>query len=180
MAAEAVTRVVLRCEKAQEDRNLDLSSCLLESVPQAVYHLMRKTQLSSIDLSHNALTIMSKKLPMKFPSVTAFNISDNKVEKIPDEIKEMTMLETLNASHNQLSTLPETFYELSSLRILDLSHNDITDLDASKLCRMSGISEINLEDNPIPGDICTELSQHSQECNLKLLISEPPSSDHMD
>lgn len=180
MAAEAVTRVVLRCEKAQEDKHLDLSSCLLEAVPQAVYHLLRNTELSTLDLSHNALTIISKKLPLKFPKVTGLNVSDNKVEKLPDEINEMTLLETLNVSHNQLSTLPESFYELQALRILDLSHNGITDLDESKLCGMPGIQEINLEHNPLPGDIYTQLLQLSQESNIKLLISEPPSSDHMD
>ncbi|XP_071495377.1 leucine-rich repeat-containing protein 20-like [Diadema antillarum] len=180
MAAEAVTRVVLRCEKAQEDKHLDLSSCLLEAVPQAVYHLMRHTELVSCDLSDNALTVMSKKLPINFPQVTVMNVSHNKIEKIPEEINLMTVLESFTASHNKLTALPESFYQLPTLTKLDLSHNDITDLDAAKLCKMPAIREINLEHNPIPGDVYSELQELSRDLGVEVLMSEPDVSQFED
>ena len=64
----------------------------------------------------------------------------------------------------------------------------ILDLDATKLCNMSAIKEINLEGNPVPppppppppSDTYSELLQLSQQLDIKLLISEPPALDHMD
>jgi hypothetical protein len=48
----------------------DLSSCSLVSVPDAVYHLMRHTELKSCNLSGNVITKISPKFAVKFSLIT--------------------------------------------------------------------------------------------------------------
>jgi len=52
---------------------LDLSECQLMSFPDAVYHLMRNTELLSCDLSSNVFRKIPPQLPMKFVNVTGKN-----------------------------------------------------------------------------------------------------------
>lgn len=90
--AYQVTQVVRRCEDATENNHLgflqyfdisieivkfqffiifsDLSSCSLVSVPDAVYHLMRHTELKSCDLSGNVIKNISPKFAVKFSLIT--------------------------------------------------------------------------------------------------------------
>lgn len=93
--AYQVTQIVRRCEDANESfllgcqitqtlpdypllwfKNIfprifpDLSQCSLIQVPDAVYHLMRHTELKSCDLSGNAITKISPKFAVKFNLIT--------------------------------------------------------------------------------------------------------------
>lgn len=87
--AYQVTEVVKRCENANEHNHLggfyskeslnkanfiflfvDLSECSLIQVPDAVYHLMRHTELKSCDLSGNVITKISPKFAVKFNLIT--------------------------------------------------------------------------------------------------------------
>jgi hypothetical protein len=92
--AYQVTAVVRRCESASENNHLgliiiennldwkadhnlfllmiftDLSDCSLIQVPDAVYHLMRHTELKSCDLSGNVITKISPKFAIKFNLIT--------------------------------------------------------------------------------------------------------------
>lgn len=51
----------------------DLSDCQLMQVPDAVYHLMRHTDLNSCDLSNNVITKIPPKLAIKFSTITGKN-----------------------------------------------------------------------------------------------------------
>lgn len=48
----------------------DLSECQLMQVPDAVYHLMRHTELKSCDLSGNVITKIPPKFAVKFSLIT--------------------------------------------------------------------------------------------------------------
>lgn len=48
----------------------DLSECQLMQVPDAVYHLMRHTELKSCDLSGNVITKIPPKFAVKFNLIT--------------------------------------------------------------------------------------------------------------
>lgn len=48
----------------------DLSECQLMQVPDAVYHLMRHTELKSCDLSGNVITKIPPKFTVKFSLIT--------------------------------------------------------------------------------------------------------------
>lgn len=48
----------------------DLSECQLMQVPDAVYHLMRHTELKTCDLSGNVITKIPPKFATKFSLIT--------------------------------------------------------------------------------------------------------------
>lgn len=48
----------------------DLSECQLMQVPDAVYHLMRHTELKRCDLSGNVITKIPPKFAVKFSLIT--------------------------------------------------------------------------------------------------------------
>lgn len=52
----------------------DLSECQLMHVPDAVYHLMRNTELKSCDLSSNVITKITAKFAMKFSLISGKSI----------------------------------------------------------------------------------------------------------
>jgi Leucine-rich repeat (LRR) protein len=123
--ASAVTRVVHRCEDAQETQNLDLSNCQLMQVPDAVYHLMRHTELKTCDLSDNVITKIPPKFAVKFNSITDLNLSHNQMSKLPDEIADLGSLERLDISHNTFISLPSCIFKISKLQQLNASNNHI-------------------------------------------------------
>lgn len=48
----------------------DLSQCELMQIPDAVYHLMRNTELQTCNLSGNVLKKMTPKFALKFSTIT--------------------------------------------------------------------------------------------------------------
>lgn len=51
----------------------DLSECQLMQVPDAVYHLMRHTELKTCDLSGNVISKIPPKFALKFNFITGKN-----------------------------------------------------------------------------------------------------------
>lgn len=52
----------------------DLSECQLMQVPDAVYHLMRHTELKTCDLSGNVITKIPPKFATKFSLITGKSV----------------------------------------------------------------------------------------------------------
>jgi predicted metal-binding protein len=125
LAGRAVIRVVGRCNEAQGNNNLDLSNCQLMQVPDAVYHLMRHTELKTCDLSDNVITKIPPKFAVKFNSITDLNLSHNQMSKLPDEIADLGSLERLDISHNTFISLPSCIFKISKLQQLNASNNHI-------------------------------------------------------
>ena len=69
MATESA-RVAQRCEEAKESRRLDLSRCDLRKFPDAIFFLMKHTELQSLSVSGNALKSIPAKLGAKMSSIT--------------------------------------------------------------------------------------------------------------
>ncbi|CAB0031035.1 unnamed protein product [Trichogramma brassicae] len=134
--ASGVTRVILRIEEAQETESLDLSECQLMQVPDAVYHLMRNTELKSCDLSGNVITKIPPKFAVKFSLITELNLSNNTMSKLPEELAELQELEKLDISHNAFIALPTVCLRIPHLKrllryapqleYLDLRSNPLT------------------------------------------------------
>lgn len=90
--ASGVTRVIGRCDEAQESLHLgewflaktkeskriyfrishsqDLSDCQLVQMPDAVFHLMRNTPLIRVNLSSNLIARIPPKMGLKFNTLT--------------------------------------------------------------------------------------------------------------
>lgn len=105
---------------------VDLSECQLMQVPDAVYHLMRHTELKSCDLSGNDITKISPKFTVKFSLISSLNLSHNQMAKLPEEIKDLANLTRLDISHNSYISLPDAIFKIPNLQELNASHNYIT------------------------------------------------------
>ncbi|XP_063633384.1 leucine-rich repeat-containing protein 57 isoform X2 [Cydia splendana] len=160
--ALAVTRVVLRCEDAQESQALDLSECQLMQVPDAVYHLMRHTELKSCDLSGNVITKIPPKFAVKFSLITDLNLSNNQMARLPDELCTLACLERLDISHNSFVALPAIACQCPSLHTLHAHHNQIIEVDVDRLERSRALEYVDLSDNPLPPRVYDELKQLSR------------------
>ncbi|XP_023029616.1 leucine rich repeat containing protein 20 sclp isoform X2 [Leptinotarsa decemlineata] len=174
--ASAVTRVIHRCEEAAESQSLDLSNCQLMQVPDAVYHLMRHTELKSCDLSDNVITKIPPKFATKFNLISDLNLSHNQMSKLPDECEEMGSLERLDISHNTFISLPNCIFKIPKLRQLNASNNHIVDIDVDYL-RESSLESIDLSNNPIAPRIHEQLSNIT---NINVLLSPRKKEDWED
>ncbi|KAJ8022646.1 Leucine-rich repeat-containing protein 20 [Holothuria leucospilota] len=168
-AAAAVTRVVRRCNDAAETQKLDLSSCILESFPDAVFHLLRNTVVLSCNLSNNNLKKVVGKLCQNFTQLTELNICDNQIDSLPDSIGLLTQLRTFAATQNKLVGLPTSFYSLEKLETLELGSNEITELDVERLCNMPALKKVVLLGNPLTQEVHQQLLSNA---NFELIVSD--------
>lgn len=103
----------------------DLSNCQLMQVPDAVYHLMRHTELKTCDLSDNVIKKIPPKFAEKFSLITNLNLAHNQMAKLPDECADMGSLEKLDISHNTFISLPNCIFKIPKLKYLNASNNHI-------------------------------------------------------
>lgn len=113
-------------------------------MPDAVFHLMRNTELKTCDLSCNVITKIPPKFAVKFSLITGgfipcqitltykntlyfseLNISHNQMAKLPDELADLLSLERLDISHNSFLTLPTVVFKMKKLKQLNANDNKI-------------------------------------------------------
>ncbi|OXA57193.1 leucine-rich repeat-containing protein 20 [Folsomia candida] len=148
-AGKAIIRVVGRCNDAKENENLDLSDCQLMQVPDAIFLLMRNTNLKTCDLSSNVITKIPPQLGHKFSCIRKLNLSHNRMSKLPEELRNLGQLSILNISHNAFLNVPRIVYELPKLEQLNAEKNYIADVDTDRLRRRVSIKLVNLKENPL-------------------------------
>lgn len=95
-------------------------------VPDAVYHLMRHTELKSCDLSDNVITKIPPKFVFKFSLLKRLNLSHNQMAKLPEEIADLGSLSRLDISHNSFISLPDSIFKIPNLKELNANNNHIT------------------------------------------------------
>ncbi|XP_020298398.1 leucine-rich repeat-containing protein 40 isoform X1 [Pseudomyrmex gracilis] len=158
LAGRAIIRVVSRCEEAQDNCNLDLSECQLMQIPDAVYHLMRHTELKRCDLSGNVITKIPPKFAVKFSLITELNLSHNQMSKLPEELAELQALERLDISHNTFIALPLVACQIPQLKRLLANNNFIIDVNVEKLRQAPALEFVDLQSNPLPSRVHELLS----------------------
>ncbi|XP_065568231.1 leucine-rich repeat-containing protein 20-like isoform X2 [Artemia franciscana] len=147
--ASSVAKIVNRCEDAKENDILDLSDCELAQVPDAVFHLMRQTDLSKCDLSFNSMTKIPAKLATNFVTLTDLNISHNRMTKLPDQIAQLTNLLRLDISHNSFSNFPYVVFGLTKIVQVNAEQNQISDVEVERLSGIESLQKVNLTENPL-------------------------------
>ncbi|XGW27893.1 hypothetical protein V3C99_008024 [Haemonchus contortus] len=158
-AGRGVTQVIDRCEVAKESGFLDLSSCSLMYIADAIYLVLKGFEITRVSLRNNSLKKFPKKIIGKFPKITIFNIEGNEIEEFPQEFEELTLMKGLNAANNRLSSVPEGVFNMKHLVILDLSGNLIEDVDADRLySSCPSLVQLNMAGNPLTEDAKKRLS----------------------
>ncbi|XP_065199837.1 leucine-rich repeat-containing protein 20 isoform X2 [Planococcus citri] len=172
--AQAVTRVVHRCEDATETDYLDLSECQLMQVPDAVYHLMRHTELKRCNLSSNSITKIPPKFAVNFSLISELNLSHNQMSKLPNELEDLSNLENLDISHNSFICLPHPVYKMPKLIHLNASHNFIVEVEVERLESSPSLEDVDLGNNPLTTPIRSALEKVSA---IKVTFSLPDDWD---
>lgn len=147
--ARQVTKVIQRCNDAIENYHLDLSDCQLIQVPDAVFHLMRNTELKTCDLSCNVITKIPPKFAVKFSFISELNLSHNQMAKLPDELADLLSLEKLDISHNSFLTLPTVVFKMTNLTQLRANDNKIIDIDTDEMIVSNSLQLVDLRNNPL-------------------------------
>jgi len=150
--------VVQRCAQAREGEEeggvlgqLDLSSCQLVQVPDAIFHLMRETPLTTCNLASNIITKIPPKLAMSFTLITDLNVSNNRISMLPTELSACTSLERVNISGNSFIQLPPVLFDIPSLVTIDAAKNfiaEVENVDALKTS-LPALQSLHLENNPL-------------------------------
>lgn len=95
------------------------------NVPDAVYHLMRNTELTTCDLSSNVIRKIPPKFALKFNLLTDLSLANNQLTKLPDELSSLALLLRLDISHNSFLMLPAVVFKMPQLRQLLATNNAI-------------------------------------------------------
>ncbi|PAV91544.1 hypothetical protein WR25_10865 isoform A [Diploscapter pachys] len=172
-AGRGVTQVIERCENAKTTGFLDLSSCSLMYIADAIYLVLKGyDNIDKISLRNNDLKKCPKKIFDRFPETKIFNIESNKISEIPDELSTCTSLKGLNAANNLLTAFAESIYSLENLLILDLSGNQIVEIDVDRLYEnCSKLAKLNLSKNPLSDEVRQKLeSSPKKPENLRLTL----------
>ncbi|EFP11963.1 hypothetical protein CRE_31341 [Caenorhabditis remanei] len=170
-AGRGVTQVVERCEAAKESGFLDLSSCQLMYMADAVYMLIKGCEITRISIQDNAMKKFPKKFVIKFPTATILNMANNEITEIPSEVSTWTSLKGLNAAKNSMKVFPEAVLELKNLIYLDLNGNNIEEIDVDRLyTSLPGLIKLNLSVNENLKDAVKEKLKSLKPEKLDLIL----------
>ncbi|GES88612.1 hypothetical protein RCL_jg24023.t1 [Rhizophagus clarus] len=125
-------------------RKIHLQHCSLSQIPfemGLVYN-----QLSYVNLSYNHFDTMPNLQGMDH--VISFNISNNRITDITEQIDQLEMLRELYIVNNKLTHIPKTIGRLKELEIMDVSENILVDLPLS-IGDCVNLRELRLRGNSI-------------------------------
>jgi len=165
---KGVIQVVKRVDEAKENNNLDLSNCQLVQVPDAIYFMMRDTQLNSCNLSSNVISRLTPKFPTNFNFITDLNLSYNKLSALPEEVSQCSELETVDISHNSFISLPNCLLNLPKILKINAMKNFIADIEFELISTCETLENLILEDNPLSRDCQEKLSTIA---NVTILVT---------
>jgi len=166
---KGVIRVVHRVDDAKENNNLDLSGCQLIQVPDAIYFMMKDTQLTACNLSSNVITKIPPKFPNNFNFITELNLSHNRMSTLPEEISKCTQLETVDISHNSFISLPNCLFNLPKIIKINARKNFIAEVDIDLINTCGTLENLNLEENPLSRDCQDNLS--TIQATIRILVT---------
>ena len=142
-----IPRLVWKLNNLHE---LTLVDCELTDIPVQLTDLAPKLRI--LDLSNNSIKSIDCWFVVEMRHLTNLDISHNKLEFIPYQIKAMTSLDKINLSHNQLSDVTNTLGLIPSLRYLDLSHNNLNHLPYTLIKNLTintRLNNLDIANNPL-------------------------------
>ncbi|XP_034113508.2 leucine-rich repeat transmembrane neuronal protein 4 [Drosophila albomicans] len=110
--------------------------------------------LKDLDLSHNRIARLDRKLFEHTPQLRKLNLASNKLSVLDNAttaaLAAIPNLQRLDLSYNQMVTLPiDLFPPLHSLHILDISGNEFAVVPATIRQLSKSLQQLNLAYNPL-------------------------------
>ncbi|XP_014347654.1 volume-regulated anion channel subunit LRRC8D-like [Latimeria chalumnae] len=138
--------VLNNLKKLSNLSELELQSCYLERIPQALSSL---TNLQKIDLKSNNIRTMEEVSGFQsLRRLTCLRLWHNIIVSIPNTINVLRNLEQLFLSNNRLESLPNALFDLHKLRHLDVSYNLIS-LLPKNIEQLENLQSFSISDNKV-------------------------------
>ncbi|WP_108809018.1 DUF5018 domain-containing protein [Aquimarina spinulae] len=83
-------------------------------------------------------------------------MNNKNITRIPDNIDQLTGLESLNVNSNNLEVIPSSIGNMNTLEVLTLANNQLSTVP-SELGQLTGLALLSLTNNPIssiPSEVC--------------------------
>ncbi|KAJ2647035.1 hypothetical protein IWW40_004956 [Coemansia sp. RSA 1250] len=100
----------------------------------------------ALDLSGNYLTRLPSNFGFAHATLQTLDISNNRLEELPEDICRMPCLRELYVDHNLLSQLPNSLGSLQNLEILSIANNNIATLKPS-VAQLKALRVLNISHN---------------------------------
>ena len=118
-------------EKARVEHIINLSNMAIRSIPP---ELAAIDVLTDLNISNNQIAVIPDFVGSNFPDLLRFDMSYNRISKLPDSLHALKHLNSLNMDHNQLSEIPDSCSYLVSLQRISASYNHIQDITVKLSC----------------------------------------------
>ena len=119
-----------------------LPSELEELIEQAA-----REEWEELDLSEKRIEILPDSITT-LTNLKSLDLRSNSLSAIPDSITRLTNLQSLDLRNNSLSAIPDSITTLTNLQILNLSANSLSAIPNS-ITRLQKLTRLNLYGNPI-------------------------------
>ncbi|XP_023341290.1 leucine-rich repeat-containing protein 40 [Eurytemora carolleeae] len=127
---------------------VNLSKKGLTDIPGEAVENALEAKVNAVDASKNLISIFPESLLDLLPLLFELNLSSNKLSSVPSWIQVGAKLQFLDLSNNKLQQLPEEMGELKHLREIVLSFNQLSSIPPS-LCRCGKLETILIANNKI-------------------------------
>lgn len=145
---------------------VDLSQNHLSEFPQNLEPLIGK--LFELNLSHNKIfTDLPGTILANGKNLQYLNLSNNRLDKLPSEISDMTNLREICLSFNKFESIPTCLQNCEKLETLLLNGNQIKIIDVEGLSRLKRLAILDLSNNDI-NHVPPELGKLTQLKTLQL------------
>lgn len=115
-------------------------------IDQAKKENKRELKLSGAEITERINASGLDKALFALDAINLLNISDTTLSILPNEISNLTNLQTLLLYGNEIVTVPETIIALDKLKVLDLSRNKLENIP-NALADLPNLTTINLSNN---------------------------------
>lgn len=135
--------VAIQREDVEPDNTLDLSNCLLTTLPPVIWEL---TGLTTLAIRNNKLTSIEG--VGKLTRLKKLIAERNLIETIPAEIGMLVQLEQFRIYENKLSAIPPQIGALVNLRELIINGNQLQEVPP-QIGSLRKLTSLNVSDNQI-------------------------------
>ncbi|XP_075156893.1 leucine-rich repeat-containing protein 57 [Haematobia irritans] len=132
-------------ETAQKTGVLKISLQRLQELPPQLKNY--PNVLKTLDLSQNRFERIPEDIG-RFTLIKHFNMSGNKITEIPEVMGELIKLEVLILNDNMITKIPSSLSNCQNLKTVNLSHNQITEFPVM-LCGIKHLDVLDLSRNKI-------------------------------
>lgn len=169
---------------------LDYSNKNTDRVPEDVWEVAEKGEVTSVNLSKNAFTDLPQsmiclsnclrelnmgrnKLSTLNPDIglylrlTMLDLRNNMLSSLPKEMNSLYELRELYISYNRFSSIPDVVYELKKLENVFADSNKIVQIDAAGFQSLPVLATLDLQNNNID-QVPPELGNCTQIKSLQL------------